>query len=121
MPRVIHFELPADDPERAVRFYERVFDWKINKWDGPVDYWLITTGEDSQPGINGAIMRREPGDVTRNTLAVSSVDEFAGKVVREGGQIVAPRMTIPSVGYLAFCKDTEGNIFGIIEEDSTAS
>jgi hypothetical protein len=56
MPRVIHFEINADDPERAVKFHKKVFDWKITKWEGPVDYWLVTTGEDKVPGINGAIM-----------------------------------------------------------------
>ncbi|HOC31682.1 MAG TPA: VOC family protein, partial [Armatimonadota bacterium] len=53
MPRPIHFELPADDPERAVRFYENVFGWKVQKWDGPQEHWLITTGEAPAPGIDG--------------------------------------------------------------------
>jgi len=57
MPRVIHFEIPADDPARAVKFYEAVFGWKIEKWNGPMDYWLAMTGEQEQPGIDGAITR----------------------------------------------------------------
>ncbi|HPT75026.1 MAG TPA: VOC family protein, partial [Methanomassiliicoccaceae archaeon] len=55
MPRVIHFEIPAEDPERAVEFYKKVFGWKIDKWEGPIDYWLVMTGENDEPGINGAI------------------------------------------------------------------
>jgi len=60
MARVVHFELPADDPERAVKFYEGVFGWQIQKWDGPQDYWLAHTGAPDTPGIDGAIMRRDP-------------------------------------------------------------
>ena len=55
MPRVIHFEIPADDPERAVAFYQNVFGWKWQKWEGPEPYWLATTGEDSEPGAAGYV------------------------------------------------------------------
>lgn len=58
MTRVIHFEIASDNPERAAKFYKEVFDWKIEKWEGPVDYWLVTTGKENEPGINGAIMER---------------------------------------------------------------
>ena len=53
MPRVIHFEIHAEDPKRATEFYERVFDWRIKKWEESAEYWLVTTGEDKKPGING--------------------------------------------------------------------
>jgi len=120
LPRVIHFEISADDPDRAVQFYERVFDWKIAKWEGPVDYWLITTGPDSKPGINGAIMRKTDQVSTINTIDVPSVDEFAEKIVKAGGKIVTQKTSIPGVGYFAYCADTEGNVFGIMQEDPTA-
>ncbi len=121
MPRVIHFELQADQPERAVDFYKSVFGWKIDKWGGPEDYWLITTGEDTKPGINGAIMKRTPMTApTTNTIDVPSVDEFAARVVSGGGKIVAPKMPIPGVGYFAYCQDTEGNVFGIMQSDPSA-
>ena len=58
MPRVVHFEIHAEDPERAVAFYTRVFDWQFSKWDGPMPYWLIKTGPDDQRGINGGLLRR---------------------------------------------------------------
>ena len=59
MSRVNHFEINADDPERAAKFYANVCGWKIDKWKGPIEYWLVTTGESDEPGIDGAIMRRE--------------------------------------------------------------
>ena len=58
MSRVVHFEIHADDPQRAVNFYQHIFDWQINKWEGTEDYWLITTGPDTEPGIDGAIVQR---------------------------------------------------------------
>ena len=121
MPRVIHFEIPAEDPERAVHFYENVFGWKIEKWDGPTDYWLVATGEDKEPGINGAITRREGGFQTLvNTLDVPSVDDFITKVTAGGGSVLMSKMVVPGVGYLAYCKDPEGNMFGMMQNDPNA-
>jgi predicted enzyme related to lactoylglutathione lyase len=121
MPRVTHFEISANDPDRAVKFYQDVFGWKIEKWEGPVDYWLVTTGSDDQPGINGGIGRRmDPHERTRNSIDVPSVDEFAKKITDSGGKIVVEKMAIPGVGYIAYCEDTEGNVFGIMEEDPSA-
>ena len=118
MSRVIHFELSADNPERAARFYTKVFGWKIEKWAGPTDYWLVTTGPDSEPGINGAIMQRaDPKATTVNTIGVASVDEFCAKIVKSGGKVLQPKMPIPGVGYYAYCQDTEGNAFSLMQPD----
>jgi len=120
MPRVVHFEIHADDPERAVKFYEKVFGWKIKKWQGPVDYWLVTTGEPDKPGIDGAIMRRTDHGTTYNTIDVPSVDEYTEMIEKAGGKVVMPKTAVPSVGYMAYCADTEGNVFGIMEENPSA-
>ena len=121
MPRVIHFEIAVDDPERASAFYYKVFGWEIQKWDGPIDYWLITTGEDKEPGIDGALMRREnPSDSLINIIDVSSVDDFVEKITQTGGEVAVPKTAVPGVGYVAYCKDTEGNTFGIMQEDENA-
>lgn len=120
MPRVVHFEIPADDPERAVRFYEQVFGWKISKWGGPHDYWLATTGEKDQPGIDGAITRRSDIPSVVNTIDVPSLDDYARSVVEAGGKIIMPKTAVPGVGYLAYCTDTEGNTFGILQPDMNA-
>jgi hypothetical protein len=121
MPRVIHFEINADDPERASKFYQDVFGWEIKKWNGPVDYWLVMTGPEDKPGIDGGIMKREdPQAGVWNTIDVPSVDEFVKKIEKCGGKIIAPKMAVPGVGYLAYFKDTEGNVFGIMQEDRNA-
>ena len=126
MPRVVHFEIVADNPERAMKFYKQVFGWEFSKWDGPQDYWYVKTGEDSQPGINGGLALKsshesgKPGGRVANSIDVSSVDEFANKISTEGGKILSPKMPIPGIGYLAICQDTEGIPFGIIQHDSSA-
>jgi predicted enzyme related to lactoylglutathione lyase len=118
MPRITHFDIPSDDPERAQKFYKEVFGWKFDKWDGPMEYWVINTGDDKQPGINGGLARRMPGQIgMTNTIDVASVDEYINKIVSKGGQRLLPKMPIPGVGYFATCMDTEGNIFGIIQMD----
>ena len=127
MSRVVHFEIHADDPQRAANFYQHVFGWQINKWEGTEDYWLIITGADSEPGINGAILKRQQpinGDAVIAyvcTIDVNSVDEAIEKITSTGGTIALPKMAVPQVGWLAYAKDTEGNIFGVMQSDHSAA
>ena len=122
MPRVIHFDISADNPDRAVKFYSSVFGWKIEKWAGPVEYWLVTTGPADQPGIDGGIGKRSATSPagTINTVDVPSLEEFTAKVAKKGGKVLMPRMAIPGVGYHAMCQDTEGNVFGLMQPDPAA-
>jgi predicted enzyme related to lactoylglutathione lyase len=114
--RVVHFEIPTSDPEKAIAFYTKVFGWKIEKWDGPVNYWLITTGEENEPGINGGLAEKtETMQVTTNTISVPSYEDAVKKVAEAGGKVLMPRMTVPGVGYMTYCKDPEGNVFGIMQ------
>ncbi|MEW5900064.1 MAG: VOC family protein [Acidobacteriota bacterium] len=121
MPRVVHFEIAIDNPKRAIQFYTSVFGWKIEKWQGPMEYWLVTTGQAPEPGIDGALLPRgfypEP---TVNTIAVPSVDEYEAKIKAAGGKIVRSKTAIPGVGYFAICQDSEGNTIGIMHDDPTA-
>jgi predicted enzyme related to lactoylglutathione lyase len=121
MNRVVHFEMHADNPEETLKFYEKVFGWKSQKWEGPEPYWLITTGDENEPGINGGMAKRkDPAGNVYNTIQVSSVDETVTKIEENGGEIVVPRMAIPGVGYLAYFKDAEGNVSGIMHDDPSA-
>ena len=126
MPRVVHFEIHAGDPERAVAFYQKLFDWKFQKWEGPMDYWLVITGPDGEPGINGGLIRRQ-GEVDGQaviayvcTVGVQSVDDSTATAQANGAQVVVPKMPVPGVGWLVYCKDTEGNIFGMMQPDPGA-
>ena len=121
MPRVIHFEISADDPDRAISFYEKVFGWQITKWEGPIEYWMVSKGEADAHGIDGAIMRREPDiDNTNNTIDVPDIDAYMEKIVKAGGKVVKSKIAVPGVGYSAILKDTEGKTFGLMQNDSRA-
>ncbi len=120
MSRVIHFDLSANNPERAAEFYRDVFNWKVNKWEGPEDYWLIQTGCEEAPGVTGGIAGRiKPEDTTAVVFDVDSVDEAAKKVIDAGGKIREEKKAIPGVGYLVMCRDTEGNTFGVMQIDES--
>ena len=122
MARVVHFEVPADDPERSIKFYETVFGWTIEKWDGPIEYWLIMTGDEDKPGIDGGLARREdPETGVENTIDVKNLDQTLADVKANGGTILRPRMAVPGVGWMAYIKDTEGNTFGLMESDKNAA
>lgn len=122
MGRVIHFEIHCSDLDRAERFYADVFDWRIQHWEGaPIDYRLITTGADGEPGINGALTERQ-GEMDGqaviayvNTIQTQDLAETARRIDASGGERVVQPNTIPGVGTVAYFKDTEGNLFGVLE------
>jgi uncharacterized protein len=121
MPRPTHFEIPADNPERAIAFYQAIFGWAFQKWEGPTPYWLITTGPDSEPGINGGLLpRRDPAQPCVNTITVPDLEGTLSAVAAQGGKCVMPRMAVPHVGWLAYCKDLDGNMFGLMQMDAAA-
>ncbi|MGZ3498574.1 MAG: VOC family protein [Vulcanimicrobiaceae bacterium] len=112
--RVNHFEIPADDPERAVTFYADAFGWKIEKWGGPQEYWLVDTGEG--PGINGGIMRRGgPFQSVVNTITVDDLSSTLDRIGSLGAKLVGDRIKIPDVGDLQYAQDSEGNLFGMMQ------
>lgn len=112
--RVVHFEIPADDPEAAARFYTTVFGWQIQKWEGPMEYWVIKTGEGM--GIDGGLMRRSgPMDRVVNTVNVGDVVASTQNVRDSGGSIVGDKMTISGIGDLQYACEPQGNLFGMLE------
>lgn len=126
MSRVVHFEIHAAEPERAINFYQKLFNWSFQKWEGPMPYWLITTGPNEEPGINGGLVQRQ-GEIDGQaviayvcTIGVTSLDDSIASATANGGSIALPKMAVPSVGWLAYCKDTEGNIFGMLQPDEKA-
>lgn len=122
---VVHFEIPADDVERAQKFYGELFGWKIEKITGPspMDYWLITRGaaEGEKPMLGGGMMKRmAPQQQITIYIDVPSVDEYVEKVKKLGGQVCFPKMAVPAMGYFAVCLDPENNGFGLWECNSEA-
>ena len=121
MARVVHFDISAENVERVIQFYEGIFGWKFTKWEGPMDYWLISTGSQDEPGIDGGLSKRGGQEAhVINTIEIDSIDQTLEKIVKAGGRIIQPKGTIPGVGYFAQCSDTEGTVFGVMESDENA-
>jgi predicted enzyme related to lactoylglutathione lyase len=127
MPRVVHFEIHADNTDRAAKFYTDLFGWTINKWGGPMEYSLITTGPEGTPGINGVLMKRQH-QISGNdgviayvcTVQVDNLDHYMSRAQKLGASIALPKMPVPGVGWLAYMKDSESNVFGMMQPDTSA-
>lgn len=121
MNRIVHFELAAEKPERAAGFYQKIFGWKFQKWSGQMEYWMVETGDKSEPGINGGFMKKDPKmPPTAHTIDVKSLDETVKHIEKNGGKVVMPKMAIPGIGWFARFKDTEGNEVGLMQADKNA-
>jgi len=113
--RVTHFEIPSGDPETNMKFFSDVFGWKF-KQDGDRPYWFAISGDDSTPGINGAIMKkRVEGQPLVNSIEVHDIDATSAAIEKAGGKVVIPKWAIPGYGYIAFFADPDGNMHGIAE------
>jgi hypothetical protein len=125
MGRLVHFEIHADEPERAVDFYTSVFGWTANRF-GDMPYWLLSTGSSDEPGIDGAILPRmgdrpavgAPIVGAVNTVSVDDLDATLAKVNDKGGDLALEQMAIPGVGTVAYVHDTEANVLGILQPES---
>jgi len=130
MNRPIHFEIHAEDLERAAKFYTAVFGWEVKEWPVPGQdpYLGIVTGPEGTPGINGGFIKRRgsapmEGEAVNAyvcTMDVESIEETAKKIETAGGTLALPKFAIPGMAWQAYYKDTEGNIFGIHQADKEA-
>jgi len=126
MPRPVHFEIHADDIGRAKKFYTQLFGWTFTA-SGDGGYQLISTGEGR--GIDGGMIERrgprpqggQPVTSFVCTVDVPDLDQFLATAIAEGAATAVPKMPIPGVGWLAYITDTEGNILGMMEEDTSAA
>lgn len=118
--RVVHFEIPCDDPEKTMTFFKEVFNWSFQQF-GPEDYWLVTTGDGTLPGINGGLMKKkDPQQPIANSIDVADLDKTMKQIEKAGGTIVVPKMAIPTIGWLSYFKDPDGNIHGLYQNDTSA-
>jgi len=122
MPTICHFEIPAQDLERASAFYRKIFSWEISPAPGMPNYWFVSTqSSHGKEGIGGAIMpMQQDGERIMMYFDVASVADTIAEVEQGGGKILVPKTSVPSYGYFAVCQDTEGNTFGLWQSDRTA-
>ena len=124
MGRVVHFEIPFANVDVIKNFYTQVFNWTFTKWEGPEDYWLIATGKNTEPGIDGGLipvmgeMGATKGMI--NTIDVDDLDQTLARVIANGGTEVMPKSPIPGVGWLAYVRDPEGTVIGMMQADPEA-
>jgi predicted enzyme related to lactoylglutathione lyase len=128
MGRAVHFEIHASNPQQLVDFYADLFGWSFHKWEG-AEYWLISTGDKEKPGVDGGLVqRRGPAAVEGAavnafvvTVDVADLDGDLAKAMASGGSMAVPKMPIPGVGWLAYIKDPDGNILGMMQADQRAA
>jgi predicted enzyme related to lactoylglutathione lyase len=118
---IVHFEIPAKDTKKLIKFYSDLFGWKMEKvqW---MDYWLVETvpvnkqGQPIRQGVNGGLYKKENVNMTpMNYINVESVDEYMEKIKALGGKIIVPKQEIPDMGWTAIAVDPEGNYFGLFQ------
>ena len=112
-----------------MEFYGKVFGWRFQKFAGPMEYWSILTsssgstasGSPAEYGIDGGLLkRRDPAQPRVTTVDVADLDQSVATVLANGGSIALPKMPVPEIGWLAYCKDLDGHIFGMMQSDSAA-
>lgn len=127
MSRVVHFEIHAAEPPKLVTFYSSLLGWKFQQW-GDNPYWMIETGPADKPGINGGLLPRrgpqpaegQPVSSYVCTAEVDALEATLAKAAELGGTLALPKMPIPGVGWLAYIKDPDGNILGLMQPDTNA-
>ncbi|HSK27988.1 MAG TPA: VOC family protein [Jiangellales bacterium] len=131
MARVVHFEIHADDLDRAKAFYTAAFDWTWQDWSGVsgTPYWGAVTGPDDQPGINGGLLLRpaaspSPGQGANAfvcTVQVEDYDETERRILEAGGSVAMPKTAMTGMAWQGYYLDTEGNTIGIHQPDPDAA
>ncbi len=120
--RIVHFEIEASDRERAKQFYAQAFGWQLQQLgDDMGGYVVVSTGDPQAPGgINGGIYSTPAGGTKELNafscvVGVDDIDASMANVRSAGGEVLGDKMDIPGIGTFARCKDTEGNIFTMLE------
>lgn len=131
MNRIAHFEIHADDLERAAKFYTDCFGWDIKKWESPdMDYWMVMTApmDSKETGINGGMLKRpcaapapsQGSNAFVCTVVVDNYDTYATKVLAAGGKEAMPKFAIANMAWQGYFIDSEGNTFGLHQADMNA-
>lgn len=113
---IVHFEIPADEPEKLAKFYSDVFGWKFEKVPlGEMDYWMITTGPRNKSVGGGMYKKTEPGDTPRNFVNVDKIDKHIEAFMNAGGKQLVGKAEVPKMGWSFIGTDPEGNVIALWE------
>jgi predicted enzyme related to lactoylglutathione lyase len=113
MDKVVHFEVPFDDGERATAFYREAFGWQLDSMP-QMQYTMVTTTDSESAGINGGMLHRQ-GPITAPviTIGVDDIDESLARIENLGGKVAIGRQPVGDMGFSAYVHDTEGNLIGL--------
>lgn len=128
MFRPVHFEIHTADPDRTIAFYQALFGWTFQPWGPPGTYWMVVTGTEA-PGIDGGMLPRQgprPGDAQPVssfvcTVEVPDLDHRLALAAEHGGTVAVGKNPIPTIGWLAYVKDPDGNLVGMMQNDPSAA
>ena len=120
--KIVHFEFDTDNVDETVHFYAHIFGWKFKKWDGPMEYWMIEGGPENEMGINGGLVKRDPSSMPTmiNVINVDDIDEKIEMIKDHKGEIITEKTAVQGIGWIAYFKDTQGNVFGMMQTDMEA-
>ncbi|HSR30982.1 MAG TPA: VOC family protein [Anaerolineae bacterium] len=118
---IVHFEIPADDVERAKEFYSELFGWQFSTPPGFEDYWVFDTGDPYQDPGGGLMARQVPEQGIVHYIQVESVEDHVTRVQELGGEVLMPKSPVPGMGWFAQFLDTEGNCFAVWQSDRSAA
>lgn len=116
--QIVHFEIPAEQPETLSKFYSDLFGWTFQKIPVPgLEFWLCNAAEPNSPGINAAVIQRQnPQQPSMNYVGVESIDAIVEKATATGATVALPKMPVPGGRAIAVVIDPQGNLFGLMEE-----
>ena len=114
---LVHFEIPANEPEKTARFYEQLFSWKIAKVPmGPMDYWLISHKDAGENETMGGMYKKTMGETGfLNHFSVVNIDQSLAKATNLGAKVVKGKEEIPNIGWFAILQDPDNNAFALFQ------
>jgi hypothetical protein len=113
---IVHFEIPAKDPETLSKFYSDVFGWKFEKAPmAEMDYWMISTGPRGKSVPGGMYRKTQPDELPRNYIGVKKIDQHIEAFKNAGGRELVGKREVPDMGLAFIGADPEGNLIALFE------
>lgn len=115
---IVHYEIPAKNPEKLSKFYANTLGWKFKDSRMPnMKYWMISRTNSPKSGIGGMYKKTAAKQIPTNYISVTNIDSAISRIKKNGGRITTPKQAIPQMGWSAQAEDPEGNALGLFQFD----